>query len=159
MITVKDLLQLPVTEKFSVVAGGNGLNRKIQGIEILDFEFTEGVQQMRETAFSPHSLVLSSLLFANNKPKLLIETIKKLIEMEVTALAYKPVIFRELPNEVLVFANEQHFPILRFGGDEYFEEIIFDVKEYINKRNHSLFLENMMKSLIREEVSEEQLRS
>lgn len=79
--------------------------------------------------------------------------------MEVTALAFKPVIFRELPNEVLVFANEQHFPILRFGGDEYFEEIIFDVKEYINKRNYSLFLENMMKSLIGEEVSEEQLLS
>lgn len=159
MITVVDLLQLPVTEKFSVVAGGNGLNRTIQGIEILDFEFTEGVQQMRETAFSPRSIVLSSLLFANKKPEILIETIKKLIEMEVTALAYKPVIFRELPNEVLVFANEQHFPILRFGGDEFFEEIIFDVKEYINKKNHSLFLENMMKSLLREEVSEEQLQS
>jgi len=159
MITVMDLLQLPVTEKFSVVAGGNGLNRTIQGIEILDFEFTEGVQQMRETAFSPRSIVLSSLLFANKKPKILIETIKKLIEMEVTALAYKPVIFRELPNEVLVFANEQHFPILRFGGDEFFEEIIFDVKEYINKKNHSLFLANIMKSLLREEVSEEQLQS
>ncbi|MBM7707774.1 drug/metabolite transporter (DMT)-like permease [Chryseomicrobium aureum] len=46
MITVMDLLQLPVTEKFSVVAGGNGLNRTIQGIEILDFEFKEALYSL-----------------------------------------------------------------------------------------------------------------
>lgn len=159
MITVKELLQLPVTKDFSVVAGGNGLNKTIQSIEILDFEFTEGIHQVRETAFSSHSIVLSSLLFANQKPKSLIDTIKKLIELKVSALAYKPVIFKDLPSEVLIFANEQDFPILRFGGDEFFEDVIFKVMNHINKRNHSLFLQNTMRCLIEEEVTAEQIES
>lgn len=159
MINVKDLLQLPVTKDFSVVAGRNGLNNTIHSIEILDFEFTEGIQQVRGTAFSPHSIVLSSLLFANQEPKRLIDTIKKLIELKVSALAYKPVIFKDLPSEVLIFANEQDFPILRFGGDEFFEDVIYKVMNHINKKNHSLFLENTMRRLIEEEVSAEQIKS
>lgn len=158
-MTVRDLFHLSVTKDFSVVAGGHALNKKILSVEILDFEFIEGIQQVRETAFSPHSLVLSSLLFANQKPECLIDTIKKLIELKVSALAYKPVIFENLPIEVLQFANEHDFPILRFGGDEFFEDIIFEVKNHIKKRDHALFLENIMTSLIEEEITEKQLQS
>jgi DNA-binding PucR family transcriptional regulator len=159
MMTVKGLFHLSVTKDFSVVAGGNALNKAIQSVGILDFEFSEGIQKMRETAFSPHSLVLSSLLFANNKPECLVDTIKKLIELKVSALAYKPVIFEDLPNEVLNFANKHDFPILRFGGDEFFEDIIFEVMNHIKNREYALFIQNIMKSLIEEEVSEKQIQS
>jgi hypothetical protein len=131
----------------------------IISVGILDFEFTEGIQPMREEAFEPHSLVLSSLLFANQKPELLIETIKELIKLKVSALAYKPAIYEDLPDEVLQFANEQDFPILRFGGDEYFEEVIFEVMTYIKGRENDLFLQNIMRCLIEDEVSEPQLQS
>lgn len=159
MMTVKNFLQLPVTKDFSVVAGGNALNNTIQSVEILDFEFATGIQQVRDTAFNPHSIVLSSLLFASQNPERLIETIKKLIELKVSALAYKPVVFKDLPNEILIFANEQNFPILRFGGDEFFEDIIFEVMSHIKKRDNKLFLENTMRCLIEEEVSEKQIQS
>lgn len=159
MMTVKDLFQLSVTKNFSVVAGDNGLHKTIISVGILDFEFSDGIQPVREEAFSPHSLVLSSLLFANQKPELLIETIKELIKLKVSALAYKPVIFQDLPDEVLHFANEQDFPILRFGGDEYFEEIIFEVMNSIKNRENDLFLQNIMRCLIEDEVSQPQLQS
>lgn len=159
MMTVKDFLQLPVTKDFSVVAGGNALHNKIQTVEILDFEFAAGIQQVRDTVFSPHSIVLSSLLFASQNPERLIDTIQKLIELKVSALAYKPVIFKDLPKEVLIFANEQNFPILRFGGDEFFEEIIFEVMNQMRNRDHAHFLENMMRCLIEDEVSGEQIQS
>ncbi|MGF6952468.1 hypothetical protein QF028_004973 [Neobacillus sp. B4I6] len=159
MMTVKDVFQLSVTKNFSVVAGDNALHKTIRSVGILDFEFSEGVQPVREEAFSPHSLVLSSLLFANQMPELLIETIKELIKLKVSALAYKPVIFQDLPDEVLHFANEQDFPILRFGGDEYFEDIIFEVMNFIKNRESDLFLQNIMRCLIEDEVSQPQLQS
>ncbi|MFD0048925.1 PucR family transcriptional regulator ligand-binding domain-containing protein [Actinomycetes bacterium NPDC127524] len=139
MITVKEIFQLSVTKNFSVVTGKNGLHKSIKSIGILDFEFSVGIQPVREEAFEPHSLVLSSLLFANQKPERLIETIKELIKLKVTALAYKPVIFQELPEEVLHFTNEHKFPILRFGGDEYFEDIIFEVMNFIKSWENNLF--------------------
>ncbi|MDQ0242876.1 sugar diacid utilization regulator [Bacillus fengqiuensis] len=159
MLTVKNFLQLSVTKDFSVVAGRNALHHSVQSVEILDFEFATGIQQVRDTAFSPHSIVLSSLLFANEKPERLIEMIKKLIELKVSALAYKPVIFKDLPDEVLIFANEHDFPILRFGGDEFFEDIILEVMNHIKRIDNKLFLENTMRCLIEEEVSKEQIQS
>ncbi|WP_235867390.1 PucR family transcriptional regulator [Priestia abyssalis] len=159
MMTVKNFLQLSVTKDFSVVAGGHALHHSVQSVEILDFEFAAGIQQVRDTAFSPHSIVLSSLLFANEKPERLIEMLKKLIELKVSALAYKPVIFKELPDEVLTFANEHDFPILRFGGDEFFEVIILEAMDQIKQRDNKLFLENVMRCFIEEEVSEKQIQS
>jgi hypothetical protein len=158
-LTVKSVLELPALKDFSVAAGSRALNKEIHSIEILDFEFAAGIQQVRDTAFNPHSLVLSSLLFANEKPESLIIMLKKLLELRVSALAYKPVIFQELPEEVLVFANEHDFPILRFGGDEFFEDIIFEVMNRIRKRDRELFFERMTKALIEEEVSEKELLS
>ncbi|WP_235824977.1 PucR family transcriptional regulator [Bacillus salipaludis] len=159
MMTVQDLFQLPIIKNFSVVAGNNGLHKKIINVGILDYEFSEGVQLVREETFNPHSLVLSSLLFANQKPELLIETINELIKLKVSALAYKAVIFKDLPDEVLHFANEQDFPILRFGGDEYFEDVIFEVKNSIKNRENDLFLQNIMRCLIKNEITTPQLQS
>ncbi|RJS61362.1 PucR family transcriptional regulator [Bacillus sp. PK3_68] len=156
---VRDFLQLPVAKGFSVVAGRNALRNVIQTVEILDFEFAAGIQQVRDTIFNPHSLVLSSLLFANQNPGCLIDTVKKLIDLKVSALAYKPVVFKDLPDDVLAFANEQNFPILRFGGDEFFEDIILEVVNHIKKSDHALFLENMMRCLIEEEVAADQIQT
>ncbi|HEY9577637.1 MAG TPA: PucR family transcriptional regulator, partial [Pseudobacillus sp.] len=159
MMTVKDFLQLTITKDFSVVAGGDALHNPIQTVEILDFEFASGIQQVRDTVFTPHSIVLSSLLFANQDPGCLIDMVKKLVDLKVSALAYKPVIFKDLPNEVLAFANEQNFPILRFGGDEFFEDIILEAVTHIKKSDHALFLENMMRCLIEEEAAADQIQS
>ncbi|MCM3570831.1 PucR family transcriptional regulator [Neobacillus mesonae] len=159
MMTVKDFLQLSVTKDFSVVAGDNALNKPIQSVEILDFEFAAGIQQVRETAFNPHSIVLSSLLFAKEKPELLLNTVRNLIDLKVSALAYKPVIFKDLPQEVLDVANEQHFPILCFGGDEFFEDIIFEAMSQLKKADKRCLLEKIMQTLVDEEVSEEQIQS
>lgn len=159
MMTVKELLQLPITKDFSVAAGSQALNNRVQRVEILDFEFAPGIEQVRDTVFNPGSLVLSSLLFASQAPERLIDMMKKLIELKVSALAYKPVIFKELPDNVLTFANEQGFPILRFGGDEFFEDIIMEVMSHIKKKDHSLFLERMMQRSIEEELSESDIQA
>ncbi|MFD2131220.1 PucR family transcriptional regulator [Pseudogracilibacillus auburnensis] len=159
MMTMKDLWQIPITKHFTVVAGKNALCKKIESVEILDFEFATGIEHARETIFNPNSLVLSSLLFANQHPELLLETIKKLIELRVSALAYKPVIFKELPDEIIAYANEKGFPILRFGGDEFFETVIMEVMEHIKERKHETFLTEMVHSFLEEEVTEEQIHS
>lgn len=159
MMTVNDLFRLSATKDFSVVAGDTALNNTILSVEILDFEFNEGFQKVRETVFSQHSLVLSSLLFAGQNPESLIDTIKKLIELNVSVLAYKPVVFQDLPNEVLKYANEHGFPILRFGGDEFFEDIIFEVMSDIKNREYTTFIEKIIGHLIDEDVSEKQIQT
>ncbi len=60
------------------------------------------------TPVKPHlkrdSLVLSSLLFAKGS-ELLLPAVQQLYEAGVSGLAYKTVIFHELPEDVLAFCN------------------------------------------------------
>ena len=158
-MNVKNFLQLPITKDFTVVAGSNGLHKPVQNVEILDFEFSPDIHTVRETIFTPNSVILSSLLFAKQQPDYLVNAVKNLIQLEASALAYKPVIYNDLPEEVLALANAHHFPILRFGGDEFFEKIILETMAYAKTQDYTFFLETIMKRLINEDVSAEQITS
>ncbi|UED80560.1 PucR family transcriptional regulator [Lysinibacillus sp. CD3-6] len=158
-MNVKNFLQLPITKDFTVVAGSNGLHKPVQNVEILDFEFSPDIETVRETIFTPNSVILSSLLFAKQQPEYLLNAVESLIQLKASALAYKPVIYNNLPEEVIALANAHHFPILRFGGDEFFEKIILETMAYAKTQDYTFFLETIMKRLINEEVSDEQITS
>lgn len=156
-MTVSDFLELPITKEFKVISGKANLNKAMQNVEILDFELMDGFEQTRETMFTKNSLVLTSLLFANNQPELLMKMIEKLSELEVSALAFKPIIYKELPREVILLAEEKSLPLLQFGGDEFFEDIILQAMDYRNKTAQTQFLETTLAYLIENEVNTEQL--
>ena len=84
---------------------------------------------------------------------------KNLIELGASALAYKPVIYEDLPKEVIVYADEHNFPILRFGGDEFFEKIILETMAYAKTQDYSFFLDTIMRRIMEEEVTDEQVKS
>ena len=132
-VRIKDLLDLAIMKDFSVVAGEKGLNRVIETTEILDFEFTSEGEAYRKSSFEGKSIVLSVLLFAKDRPELILEAVKKLIAQNVQALAYKPVFFKELPQEALDYADEMNFPVLEFGHDEFFEDVIIAVRDLIHR--------------------------
>lgn len=59
-MNVENFLRFPITKDFTVIAGRNGLHKPVQNVEILDFEFSPDIQTVRETIFTPNSVVLSS---------------------------------------------------------------------------------------------------
>ena len=132
-VSISDLLNLEVFRDFKLVAGEKGLDRTITSTEILDFEFMDEGLAYRERGFLGSSLVLSSLLFAKDKPELILEAVKQLISQNVQALAYKPVFFEELPAEALAYAEKMAFPVLKFGHDEFFEDIIFSIRSLVDR--------------------------
>lgn len=83
-VTVKDLLGLDIMKNFKLIAGGGGLTKTITATEILDFEFVQ--EGYRTRTFDGNSLVLSSLLFAKDRPELIFEAIKKLCASMCTLL-------------------------------------------------------------------------
>ena len=132
-VTVRDLLKTESLQNFRVVAGESGMDKTIARVEILDFEFMEIGEAYRQDSFIGDSLGLTRLLFSKDDPALVTETIRKLDQFHCHALAYKPVIFKELPREALDYADSIGFPVLEFGGDEFFEDIIFDIRALTEK--------------------------
>lgn len=159
VMTIENFLQLPITTNFKVVAGERYLKRPMQNVEILDFEFMEGFEVNRHTMFSEASLVLSSLLFAKDDEQALFRMIDELTELKVSCFAFKPVIYTELPPEVLHYAESKKLPILMFGGDEFFEDIIFQAMDYRNKTAQIEFLESTIASLMENKLAANQQQS
>lgn len=153
-VTVKDLLGLDIMKNFKVIAGGGGPTKTITATEILDFEFVQ--EGYRTRTFDGNSLVLSSLLFAKDRPELIFEAIKKLVCLNVHAFAYKPVFFSELPREALEYAEKMNFPILEFGDDEFFEEIIFSIRGLIEKDKALGFIEPLLQEMLDREFTKEE---
>lgn len=157
-VTIEDLLKLESMRDFKIVAGKKGLGRSITAKEILDFEFIHEGEEYRKRGFDGDSLVLTSLLFAKDDPGQILKAVKKLISQNVQALAYKPVFFKELPKEAIAYADEMKFPILEFGHDEYFEDIIFSIRIQVEKdgnllKTEPLFQEMLSRDFTKEEVA------
>lgn len=152
-LTVKDLFDIPILKNFRLVAGEKGLDRPVMLTETLDFEFTKGITMPRSTLFTGNSLVLTSLLFAKDDPHQILEAVKGLVDLNVSCLAYKKVIYSRLPAEVLAFADEAGFPILEFGGDEFFEDIIFAVNHELSDGEDIASLERDISAILDQETT------
>ncbi|MEE0797062.1 MAG: PucR family transcriptional regulator [Anaerovoracaceae bacterium] len=155
--TVKDLFEIPITKNFRLIAGADGLDRPVRGIEILDFEFTRGVKTERHDLFNKNTLILTSLVFAKDDPSAILDAVKTLFSINVSCLAYKPVIFSDLPREVIEYADSAGFPILEFGGDEFFEDIIFGVTQALTEGDDISILEKDLERVLRQELSSREI--
>ena len=155
-VTIEDLLNLESMRDFKIVAGKKGLGRSITATEILDFEFIHEGEEYRERGFDGDSLVLTSLLFAKDDPGQILKAVKKLISQNVQALAYKPVFFKELPKEAIAYADEMKFPILEFGHDEYFEDIIFSIRTQVEKDGNLLKTEPLFQEMLSRNFTQEE---
>lgn len=155
VMTVQNFLELPITKDFEVVAGEDFLHKKMKNVEILDFEFIKGFEGTREKMFTEGSLVLTSLLFAQHEPELLMDMVERFADLHISAFAYKPVIYKDLPSEVLELAVEKEIPVLKFGGDEFFEDIIFQAMNYRTRASQVEFLETTVARLIEDDLDRE----
>lgn len=156
-LTVKDILQLQSLHSFRLHAGQKGLSRYVVSAGIGDYEFCPDIDYPRETAFEADSLVLSSLLFAKGRPELLLPAVQQLYEAGVSGLAYKTVIFHELPDEVLAFCDAHAFPLFSFGSDAFFENIVYEVLNAVRADDTDLLTESNLRRMIENDFPKSQV--
>lgn len=155
-VIIGDLLNMEIMQDFKIVAGSKGLSRTVSLTEILDFEFMDEGIAYRQRGFLGNSIVLTSLLFAKDKPELILQTLKKLISQDVQAMAYKPVFFEKLPQEALDYAERMKFPVLEFGRDEFFEDIIFSIRSLTEQDNILGQTEPLIREMLGRKFTEEE---
>ncbi|QHI73468.1 PucR family transcriptional regulator [Aminipila terrae] len=159
-IYVKDLFQLDIFKKFKIVAGQKGLNRRLEAAQVLDFEFVDDYKDKRAIMFDKNSFVLSSLLFAKGDETILMEAMKNLVDFGISAFAYKNVIYKQLPKEIIDFADNNNLPILEFQDeDAYFEDIIFSIMNLLKADSNISLIEEKIKEIINQELSKEEIES
>ncbi|MCG8541452.1 MAG: PucR family transcriptional regulator [Clostridia bacterium] len=148
-ITILEAMKLDSVKNFKLLTEGWGLDRKIEKVGILDYEMIDKI----EGQFGRGDFVISSFLFARNDVKLLIEAIKGLIKDGVSGLGIKDIYYKELPAEIIEYANERSFPIFIFDNSVYFEDIITDIMDSIKDKDNYDLLETKVDIIIKDNLS------
>lgn len=158
-ITVLEATKLETFKNFRLVAGHRGLDNIVEKIGILDWEFITKLEgHFIEGEFAKGEFVLSSLLFAKDKPDLVIEAVKYLVESQVSGLAIKNIYYNDLPIEVINYANEKSIPIFIFDNSVYFEDIITQTMDKIRSINNYELLETKVDLLIKMNLNKALIR-
>ena len=126
-LTVRDILELPSGQKMTILAGEKGLDRPVVTCEIADYEFDPDVGYDAAVGMETNGFIITSFLFAKHDPSLILTSVKQMYEIGMSCVAYKKIIYDELPSEVLAFANDNDFPVLSMENDLWFENIVFDI--------------------------------
>lgn len=153
-ITISEALKLDNLKEFRIVAGEWGLDNKIEKIGILEYET---VYKLKGN-FGKGDFVISSFFFARNDVNLLIESIHSLMEERVSGLAIKNIYYKELPMEVIEYANEKSFPIFIFDNTVFFEDIITDIMDAIRDNDNFELLETKIDIIIKNNISKTMIR-
>lgn len=156
-LKVKDLLELQSLQGLELVSGEKGMERLVYSAGIADYEFAPEVNYHNDNAFEKESFVISSLLFAQNDSKRILDAVQNLYNMGISAFAYKKVIYDELPEEVIAFSNKMNLPIFSFGPERYFENIIYEIMEAVQREDTQILAEENIKKMIENELPKEEV--
>lgn len=139
-LTVRDLMKLQCFNHMELIAGEKGLDNKVKGMGILDYELMpEYIDDFLKT-FTPGDFVLCSFLYQYccNKPEEILPMVKALENYGAAGIGCKTILYPKLPKEVLEFANKQNFPVFSFGKDIYYENIVYEVSDAIQTDDRKL---------------------
>ncbi|MCI5884860.1 MAG: PucR family transcriptional regulator ligand-binding domain-containing protein, partial [Clostridiales bacterium] len=130
MIRVRDVVSKPMFSGFRLISDESGLDNVVSGTGIFDWETPE----ILRSTFDTGEFVLTILDKIEEGRSEYTECIRILIELKVAAIAFKAVNVREIPKEIVDYANLFSIPLFVFS-DTYFDDIIFTVKSELQNEN------------------------
>ncbi|WP_072723420.1 PucR family transcriptional regulator [Tepidibacter thalassicus] len=142
-ITIYDVLKLEKFKDFKVIAGREGLTRKIKKIGILDYERDDLIEEN----FVEGEFVVSTLVVIKDDIEELYKLVERMILVGISGLAIKNVYFNTIPDEVIELADRENFPIMIFSN-VYFEDLITSVINFIKQNEENEFLVSKIDSIL-----------
>lgn len=143
MLDISSLLQMDFFQNFTLYAGKSGLYRAVTSVVILDHE---GLYD-NFCDFHEGDFVLTNLLYAKDNPERIYPSFLSLMNIGVSAIAIKSVLFSELPEEVIALAEEYHVPIFFFKSI-YIEDVILNISDAIKAYSDYDFYEKKIDSFL-----------
>lgn len=149
-ITLKDLMQSGKLKDLKLLAGKNGLNNKITGCTILDFQFDRTLNILKpEYYFNSHQLVLTSFLYAKDNEFLILDALKKLTERGACGLAINNIYKLPINDMIIKIADSKNFPLFLFNSPNIrTENIILSIDQSINQFKNIFHFEKIIDEII-----------
>lgn len=155
-LTVAEVLELPLANNFTLVAGRGGLGRTVENVNILDYEYDSKLPKGEEAdgLFDQKSVVVTSMLFAKDRVDLILRVIKQLYVDGVSAIAIIQAFFKSLPQEVIEFADSKNLPIILVSSEKtYSENVVIGLTRAIESSENINQIEEKIDFILQHKVS------
>lgn len=121
MITVADILALPVIRSWELLGGeAAALQRKVWNVGIMDATPSEDAY----SEYKPGELILTNLGFAHDDPQAANRSLCAMVSRDLAALAIRNTYGLPISDAAVDASNASGTPLIVYEG-EYFEQIIF----------------------------------
>ncbi|GIM46947.1 PucR family transcriptional regulator [Collibacillus ludicampi] len=132
IITIHDVLKRPLFRKARVIAGANGLHRRVRWVHILEISSFE-------TLIHGEEMILSTGIGFRSDMTSPTSFLKKLIQQNVSCLCLEiGPYFDSVPEEMIEIANRHDFPLIIFPETVRFIDITQDIHSLIINRHHKM---------------------
>lgn len=147
MTMVSTLLSDPLFKDFRIAAGGSGLHNEVLSTGY--FEWEEDTDIVKN--FGRGEFVITTLYAAKDDINFAKKSLKLLINNHVAAIAIKDLYYDSLPEEIQLYADQHHVPIL-FFSDLYVDDIIVAIRNELVDNLHIAFSNSIFQTLIFNQV-------
>ncbi len=152
-MTINELSMLEPMIHLRLAAGYEGLHRRVTSAAILEGgerpqELIQGVQA--------GDLAVTSLYFAKERPALIGEVLRLLVERDAAGLAVKTTYFKDLPQELKDFADDNQFPVF-FFDEIRMMDLLYCTYNALNARRETRYYETKIRQMFPQEVPESAL--
>ncbi|MBW4081753.1 PucR family transcriptional regulator [Paenibacillus sp. S150] len=131
-ITLRELMQLPILSKASVISGVQGLDRVVRFVDIMEVPDLKGW-------ISEGVMLLTTAYSIRHDPSLLTELVYTLDQLGAAALAIKPARFlKEIPQGAIEASNACGLPIVEIPPEIPYTDITQPVMELLLGRQAML---------------------
>jgi len=150
MIKVRELLKIDLFKEMTLLGENICYDNEIDSIGILDYEAVEN----KYSLFRKGDIVLTTLMFAREKPELAEEALIELMKQRVSAIAIKKIYFDFVTEKVQLYANKYKIQLMVFN-DLSFEDIIVSVSDEIRKKEVVKYFEIRVDELMKPHKSKQ----
>jgi hypothetical protein len=124
MLSILNILSLPIFQKFTIISGHKGLNKPITRTAILEWEAPEDVVK----TFHKSDFVITSFVSSRDNPDYMETCLRTLFKMQVGCIAIKDIYIKEISKQMQVLSEFHNVPVIIFS-DTYFDDIIFTIRQ------------------------------
>ncbi|MDF2909461.1 MAG: polyketide synthase regulator [Sporolactobacillus laevolacticus] len=129
---VKDVLERPLFQRATLIAGRRGMFREVRWVHIL--EITHAAPYV-----SKHDLILTTGLWLKRSVKSGLEYTRQIIDHETSGLCIEfGTTIDEIPDKIIELCDEHDFPLILFRQPIRFEEITQDIHSYLINQHFGL---------------------
>ena len=130
VVVIRDFMNNVKLQGIKLIAGSNGLGRKISHIGILDWAHMQS-GEITEGSRRPNELILISLPCSLEQGNQLLDSVKHLVQLRTSGLIIRTRLQDQITSSVITYANLSNYPLFILDDTSVlFEEIIIRFHEY-----------------------------